>query len=60
MTFGTEISAHGVTLVEIMSKRLSGFEVLTVTGIDANGDEIRLKLFGDGPIPIRIEWEGSR
>lgn len=60
MTFGTEISAHGVTLVEIMRKQLSGFEVLTVTGIDANGDKIKLKLFSDGPIPIRIESEGSR
>jgi hypothetical protein len=56
----TEISSHGIVLVEIMRKQLSGFEVLTVIGIDANGDEIRLKLFGDGPIPIRIESEKSK
>lgn len=56
----TEISSHGIVIVEIMRKQLSGFEVLTVTGIDANGDEIRLKLFGNGPIPIRIESEKSK
>lgn len=60
MTLGTEISAHGIVLVEILRRQLSGFEVLTIRGINAEGDEITLKLFGDGPIPIRIESEESK
>lgn len=60
MRLGTEISAHGIVLVEILRRQHAGFEVLTVIGIDANGDEIALKLFGDGPIPIRIESEVSK
>jgi len=60
MTLGTAISAHGIVLVELMQKKRSGFEVLTIRGIDADGDEIELKLFGDGPIPIRIESEEKK
>ncbi len=60
MTLETEITAHGIVLVEILRRQLSGFEILTIRGINAEGDEITLKLFGDGPIPIRIESEESK
>jgi len=60
MTLATAVSAHGIVLVEILRRPRSGYEVLTIRGISADGDEIELRLFGDGPIHISSESEESK
>jgi hypothetical protein len=60
MKLGTDISAHGVTRVQINRKQIEDFEVLTITAVDTHGDELTLKLFADDSISICIESEKSK
>lgn len=60
MRLGTDISAHGVTRVQIKRKQHSGFEVLTIIAVDTHGEELTLKLFADDSISICIESEGPK
>jgi hypothetical protein len=60
MKLGTEISAHGVTRVQIQRKQISDFEVLTITAVDTHGEELTLRLFAEDSISICIESEGPK
>ena len=60
MKLGTDISAHGVTRVQINRKQIEDFEVLTIIAVDTHGEELTLKLFADDSISICIESEKSK
>ena len=60
MNIQTEIQAHGIECIEIKRKQFENFEVLYIVGMNLKGEEITFKLFGDGPMPIRIESEEKK